>query len=170
MSGRLPEQIDPIRLADDGARLLGMFPGSRMVRLREQTLRADQPVSVELNFERNAQGVRRMLGILRTTVVIPCRRCLRPFALEIVAQPQILLLPAGTNEPEEGESLTVAGPLSLVDLVEEELLLVMPMFPGHAEGECAVAFPVTSGGMPETGTKVNPFAELRGIKDKKQDL
>ena len=169
MSGQLPVQIDPIRLADEGVRLDGVLPGGRLARLREQTLRADQPVSVTLQFERTAQGERRLQGTLRTRVEVPCRRCLRPFELEINAQPHLLLLPVGEVEPEEGESLIIEGPLSLIDLVEEELLLAMPMFPGHAEGECEVALPETTGRKPATVTKKNPFAELRGFKEKNQD-
>jgi uncharacterized protein len=157
MSGQLPAQIDPIRLADEGARLRGVLLGSSMPRLRELTLSADRPVAVELQFERTAQGVRRMRGTIRTQVDMTCRRCQKPLKIEIVAQPLFMLLQSGEAEPEEGETLIVEGPLSL------------PMIPGHAEGECELAFPMTTDKVSESKKKTNPFAELRGFKGKNQD-
>jgi uncharacterized protein len=169
MSGQLPAQIDPIRLADEGTRLRGVLPGHSMARLQELTLRADQPVSVELQFERTAQGLRRMRGTLRTQVEMTCRRCLKPLKVEIVAQPHCTVLQPGEAEPEEGEALIAEGPLSLIELVEDELLLAMPMIPGHGEGECELAFPMTTDKASVTEKKMNPFAELRGFKGKNQD-
>jgi len=169
MSGQLPVLIDPIRLADEGTRLRGVLPVINMVRLQELTLLANQPVAVELEFERTAQGMRRMRGTLRTQVEMTCRRCLKPLKFEIVAQPHCIVLQSGETEPEEGESLIVEGPLALIELVEDELLLAMPMIPGHAEGECEMAFSKTTGMKSVTDNKPNPFADLRGLKGKNQD-
>jgi len=170
MSGQLPVQIDPIRLADEGARLCGTLPGSEMSRLRGLTLPDSRPgqVAVDLQFERTGQGVRRLHGTIRTQVEMACKRCLKPLKVEVVAQPLFVLLQPGEAEPEEGETLVVEAPLSLAELVEDELLLAMPMSPGHADGECEVAFPITAGKTPMTEKKANPFAELRGFKGKNQ--
>jgi uncharacterized metal-binding protein YceD (DUF177 family) len=77
-----------------------------------------------------------------------------------------VLLQPGEAEPEECETLVVEAPLSLAELAEDELLLAMPMSPGHAEGQCEVAFPVTVGEAPVAEKRANPFAELRGFKGK----
>jgi uncharacterized protein len=166
MSGQLPEQIDPIRLADEGARLRGVLPGKSMSRLRELTLVADQPVTVDLQFGRTAQTVRHMHGTIRTQVEMTCGRCLKPLTIELVAQPRFTVLQPGEAEPEEGETLIVECPLSLIELVEDELLLAMPMIPGHAEGECELAIPMTTDKVSVTEKKTNPFADLRGFKGK----
>ncbi|HJW80694.1 MAG TPA: YceD family protein [Acidiferrobacterales bacterium] len=170
MSGQLPAQIDPIRLADEGARLYGALPGSKMSRLQELALpnSRPEPVAVSLHFERTGQGVRRMHGTIRTQVEMACKRCLKPLKIEIVAQPLFVLLQSGEAEPEECETLVVTAPLSLAELVEDELLLAMPMSPGHAEGECEVAFPGSAGQAPVAEKRTNPFAELRGFKGKNQ--
>jgi len=60
----------------------------------------------------------------------------------------------------------VEAPLSLTELVEDELLLAMPMSPGHTDGQCEAAYPVTVGKTPVTEKRANPFAELRGFKGK----
>jgi len=170
MSGQLPVQIDPIRLADDGARLYGTLPGRGMSRLQELVLPNSQPepVAVDLHFERTSQGARRLHGTIRTQVEMACKRCLKPLKIEVTAQSLFVLLQPGETEPEDCETLVVEAPLSLTELVEDELLLAMPMSPGHAEGECEVAFPVTVGKAPAVEKRVNPFTELRGFKGKNQ--
>ena len=87
MSGQLPAQIDPIRLADEGVRLDGMLPGSEMLRLRELVLQGSRPgqVVVDLQFERTGQGVRQMRGTIRTQVEMACKRCLQPLKVEVVS-------------------------------------------------------------------------------------
>lgn len=170
MSGQLPAQIDPIRLADDGARLYGSLPGSEMSRLQGLVHPGcwPDPVTVDLQFARVGQGVRQLHGTIRTQVEMVCGRCLKPLRVEVVAQPLFVLLQAGETEPQEGESLVVAAAVSLAELVEDELLLAMPMSPGHAEGQCKLALPATMGKAPEAEKRANPFAELRGFKDKHQ--
>lgn len=170
MSGQLPAQIDPIRLADEGVRLYGTLPGSEMSRLHELALPNSRPeqVAVDLQFERTGQGVRRMHGTIRTQVVMACKRCLKPLTVEVVAQSLFVLVQPGEAEPEECESLVVEAALSLAELVEDELLLAMPMSPGHVEGQCEVAYPVTVGKAPVAEKRTNPFAELRGFKGKNQ--
>lgn len=170
MSGQLPAQIDPLRLADDGVRLVGTLPGSEMARLQDLALPNSRPelVAVDLQFERTGQGVRRMQGTIRTQVEVACKRCLKPLKVEVVAQPFFVLLQPDESEPEESDVLVVEAPLSLAELVEDELLLAMPMSPGHAEGQCEVAFPVSVGKAPVTGKRANPFAALRGFKGKNQ--
>jgi len=170
MSGQLPVQVDLIRLADEGARLYGTLPGNEMTRLQELVLPDSglNSVTVDLHFERTGQGVRRMRGTIRTQVELACGRCLKPLKIEVVAQPLSVLLLPGEVEPEEGETLVAASPLSLVELVEDELLLALPMSPGHAEGECEVVFPASKDKEPVAEKRVNPFAELRGFRGKNQ--
>jgi len=170
MSGPLPSQIDPIRLADEGTRLHGNLSGSEMSRLQGLVLSGSrpEPVTVDLQFERVGQGTRQVRGAIRTQVEMACGRCLKPLKVEIVAQPLFVLLQAGETEPEEGESLVVTAALSLAELVEDELLLAMPMSPGHAEWQCELALPTSMGKAPVAEKRANPFAELRGFKGKNQ--
>ena len=170
MSGQLPAQIDPIRLADAGARLNGALPGSEMLRLQELVHPSSRPeqVEVDLQFERTGQGTRQLHGTIRTMVEMACKRCLQPLKVEVVAQPFFVLLQPGEAETEESESLVVEAPLSLAELIEDELLLALPMSPGHVEGQCKVAFPVTASKAPVVEERANPFADLRGFKGKNQ--
>jgi uncharacterized protein len=168
MSGRLPREIDPIRLADEGVRLRGELAGSSMTRLIEVLPggRAAQPVTVDLSFERTVHGERLMRGVIETAVEATCQRCLGPVRIALTARPCAVLLqpdaaPAITAE--ETEAIVVEGVLSLIELVEDELLLALPMFPAHGEGECTAPGDLTPsrrGG----GERSNPFVALQELK------
>lgn len=170
MSARLPEQIDAIRLADEGGRLRGELSAGGLQRLRELsrsgTLAA--PVVVDLTFERTRHGVRMMRGTIRTTVEAVCQRCLQPVSIEVTARPFVLLQKVGEETavgPEEAETLVVEGLLPLNELAEDELLLAMPMIPMHEEGSCTA--PRRHGETPPgSPAKPNSFSALRGLKGK----
>ncbi len=168
MSGRLPREIDPIRLADEGVRLRGELAGSSMTRLLEVLPggRAAHPVTVDLSFERSVHGERLMRGVIETAVEATCQRCLGPVRIALTARPcTVLLQPeeVQTTTAEEAEAIVVEGALSLIELVEDELLLVLPMFPAHGEGECATPGDVAPSRQ-GSGKKLNPFGALQELK------
>jgi len=171
MSARLPEQIDPIRLADEGAPLRGDLSAGGLRRLRELCRPGAQPapVVVDLEFERTSHGVRLMHGTIRTTVETICQRCLQPVAIAVTARPFVVLQRAGeetVHAPDEAETLVVEGPLLLNELAEDELLLAMPMIPMHEEGSCTA--PLGRGETPPGPVeKPNAFSALRGLKKSK---
>jgi len=170
MSARLPEQVDAIRLADEGARLSGELSAGGLQRLRERSRPGVQPapVVVDLAFERTSHGVRLMHGTIRTTVEAICQRCLQPVAIAVTARPFVVLQMAGeeaVSRPEEADTLVVEGPLLLNELAEDELLLAMPMIPMHEEGSCTA--PLGRGEAPPgPAEQPNPFSVLRGLKGK----
>lgn len=169
MSGRLPREIDPVRLADEGARIEGELAGESFTRLRAQRHPGvgPEPVHVQLEFERTPHGVRLLHGTFRTRMLVTCQRCLGPLPLALEVHPLLVLLGPSEAPPttdEEADTLVVEGRIDLAELVENELLLAMPMFPVHQDGECAApgAPPEAEAGSDEG----NPFAALRGLKDK----
>jgi len=79
-------------------------------------------------------------GTLAVELMVPCARCLEPFALPIKTEIQVLYAPASkvkdpeTNEyefaPEEADTLPFDGEtVVLDDLVHDEILLEVPMIP-----------------------------------------
>jgi len=171
MSERLPREIDPLRLADEGVRLQGELPGELFVRLREQSMTGGrpEPVSVNLQFERTGHGIRLLRGTIQTRFDAVCQRCLGPVSLTLVAKPFLALLAAGESPagaPEDAETLVVEGSINLAELVEDELLLGMPMIPMHENGRCSAPGSRADEAPAEAGQD-NPFASLRGMKTRK---
>ena len=165
MSGSLPAMVDPIRLADENVRLRGELSASPMRRLAEVCVEPMSPVRIDLAFDRDPQGLRRMVGSIEAEVCVTCQRCLRGLCLTLQAEPELIVLTAAQRDvlPDETDVLVVDKPLALAQLVEDELLLALPMIPMHDLAECEGAVQATRA----SEDKQSPFAGLSGLKKHK---
>lgn len=167
MSGRLPREVDPIRLADEGIRLQGELAASGFARLAAVLPggRLTEPVAVDLRFERGPHGERLLRGTVSTVIEATCQRCLAPVRIALAAAPCAVLVRSDDAAGAGGaaEVLAVEGLCSLPDLVEDELLLAMPMFARHGEGECTAPGAVAPR-RTVSGERPNPFGALHGLK------
>jgi uncharacterized protein len=161
MLGGLSATIDPIMLADQGQRLSGRVPVQSMARLRAQLLEDAGEVDVDLAFERaEGSNLRRMRGRIVAQLAVRCQRCLEPMTIEVVAEPDTILLAAGEADPglpPEADTLTVSTSVAVAELIEDELLLALPMVPMHELDECPARKYI--GGAKGDTTK-HPLAEL----------
>ena len=161
MLGGLSATIDPIMLADQGQRLSGRVPVQSMARLRAQLLEDAGEVDVDLAFERaEGSNLRRMRGRIVAQLAVRCQRCLEPMTIEVVAEPDTILLAAGEADPglpPEADTLTVSTSVAVAELIEDELLLALPMVPMHRLDECPARQYI--GGAKGDVTK-HPLAEL----------
>jgi uncharacterized protein len=162
MLGGLSATVDPILLADSGERLSGRVPIQSMARLKAQLLDEAGEVDIDLVFERSeGANLRRMRGRLVAHVALTCQRCLEAMSLDVVARPDTILLREGEPDPglpPEADVLTVgAAPVSISELIEEELLLALPMVPMHVLAECPARKYI---GAADAEEKSHPFAAL----------
>jgi uncharacterized protein len=164
----LPEFIEPIRLADKGARLTGKIELSRMPRLGSSLCDTDGTVFIDLSFSKNKGGVRYINGVLKTELSVICQRCMEPMSLVISTEVNLELinsLAAAARMPHNYEPLLVnAEPISLVELIEDELILALPLSPLHPENECGAVGLVKDVTVHATP---NPFAVLSKLKSSK---
>jgi len=171
---RLPATIDPILLAGKRARLTGVVPLKDMRRLAGLCRVDTGEVEVDLQFDRTeTAGIYSMEGSLTATVQATCQRCLERMALRLGARPRVYLVRQGELEDmaaREAEVLVIEKPLLLSELVEDELLLVMPMIPMHDPEDCPVGLPAAER-RPVRGTRqqarASPFSVLSKLKQDK---
>ncbi|MHB8741738.1 MAG: YceD family protein [Sulfuricaulis sp.] len=160
--GHLPTTIDPVQLAERGARLSGTLSLKAMPRLAQVCSDATGDVIVDLAFERSeAERVPVMYGTLRACLRVTCQRCLEDMDLELNASPWLILLKsaAGHDSLEQEPDILVADkPVSLNALVEDELLLVLPMVCLHELSRCPARAHMAG------ETSVIPDATEAGIK------
>ncbi len=156
--GQLPAAIEPILLAEKGAHLVGALQLKTMPRLAEVSFGNGGEAQVDLHFGHAEIGnVYEMTGRVRATMRVACQRCLEPMDLAIETDVRLLLLRPGERIEglaPEVEALVVDRPLRLSELVEDELLLVMPMNPMHAAEACPArnfVKPAGSAGKPLSG-------------------
>jgi uncharacterized protein len=158
MSGGLTSTIDPALLAEQGARLKGRIAIRGMARLRSLLASENGEADIDLNFSRTeGSGVRIMQGRILATVEVACQRCLEPMALELQVEANAVVVREGEESglPPETDVLPVSSSTTvLAELVEDELLLVMPMVPMHPLEECPARKYLSS------TDKKHPFAVL----------
>ena len=169
---RLPVHIDPVRLAEAGRELRGQISFSEMERFSTMLLEDAGEAQVELTFGVDHEGIRFIRGRITAEVVMQCQRCLGALALSINAELRLGIV--SERDPRElpsyYEPLPVGHePIFLRDIIEDELMLSLPIVPKHAEGQCpnelrpeATDDKMNSGGV----TEGNPFAALAGLKRK----
>jgi uncharacterized protein len=155
--------IDGLEFAKAASKLAGARPIAEFARLLDALRTEEGTLRYELQGVPEAHG----RPALRLTVdgVLPlvCQRCLG--ALEYPLHIEALLLLAATQAEVDAEPLEADGPESIVAdrempvrvLVEDEVLLAIPIAPRHAG--CAGAAGTAA------GARAKPFAGLRGLMD-----
>lgn len=165
---RLPVHIDPVRFAETGRELTGRLALNEMERLSSLLMERGGEAEVALSFGVDHEGIRYMRGHITAELVVQCQRCLGPLPLKLSTELLLGIVREGeTRElPAYYEPLPVGSePIFLRDIVEDELMLSLPIVPKHAEGQCPVPTgrvndKTDSGGAVEG----NPFAVLAGLK------
>jgi uncharacterized protein len=165
--GRLPERIDPLRLAEGKRILRGVLDLASLPRFGAYLTEADGKVQVEMEFGVDEEGIRFVHGRLATEVGIACQRCLESFRLPLESEFQLGVV---TDErdaerlPDHYEPLLVGSePAQLKDIVEDELILSLPIVPKHPDARCP-GQKVTEQEEESQPQRENPFAVLAKLK------
>ena len=94
-----------------------------------------------------------------------CQRCMQPMALPLSAQVKVALLASEAEANALSEAfepvLAADGRISLAELIEEEVLLSLPIVPMHAaEERCEPLENAGGASEPPAETTQRPFARL----------
>lgn len=169
MSQQLPEQIDPFRLARQRRVLSGQIDVVRMKRLAPLLYSSEGAARVELEFGVDTDlHVQYMRGNVSVDLQMSCQRCLQPMTQHVEATIALGLV---TTQRQSDEMPTHYEPLLvendtvfLVDVIEDELLLALPIVAVHPPEACAAQV-ATSDDAPEP-RRENPFAKLAQLKSR----
>lgn len=162
----LPKQIDPFQLADKGTILKGDLSLKEMVRLHDFICEKDGIAQISLEFGRDAQRFAFMKGNIKTEFEVVCQRCSNPMSMSFDIPVNNRLIrddKEALRLPEGYEPLVVTSDtMSLVALIEEEILLSIPLVPKHSVKECLVkASDLTE--WEEKKDDTNPFSNLKKL-------
>lgn len=174
MSGqqRLPVEVDPFRMAEQGRQFKGLVKIGSLKRLVPLLESADGQFEVELAFDVDEIGIKYVCGTLQAVLEMKCQRCLELMQLPLNSEFQLALVESEVEAeqlPETYEPLVVdASPIHLLDMLEDEILLSLPQIPMHSESECSIQPKEMNKELAEqpdreTGN-TNPFAVLGKLK------
>lgn len=173
LKGLIPLQVDPRKLADAGAALEGNLPLEQLERLTGSVANADGSVHVRLVFGRDEQRTVTFRSELKVEVKMICQRCLELVSLPIHSECEYAVIHEGASSqhlPKHYEVLEVGEEtLGVKELVEDELLLALPIVPLHASDVCQAPGPETTSKSQENFERSNPFSVLAQLKRDPKD-
>jgi len=169
MPGQLPERVDPVLLANRQVTGSKRYKLSQMHRLSDNLY--GELGEVEARFSFFMEGRRpTVAGELKGGLPLQCQCCMQRFVVPVDHQFKLAVV-AGLQEAEElpediDPLLLNEDSLILAELVEDELLLLLPFVPLHPEGLCTTdVVPVSEEEeVHEVEQKRNPFAVLADLK------
>ncbi len=169
MSQRIPDRVDPWRLAEQGQALSGRMPLHALPRLAVLLQDAGHEVAYTVRFGRDWDRRSTVNLKVQARLVLECQRCLDNMTLEVDTETPMALV----NGPLEAEQLPneldplMLAPeeyLDIAALIEDELLLAIPASPRHAHDDCAHPGELDSV-KPADKQQDNPFAILATLKE-----
>ena len=168
-----PRKLDVAAAANEALALEGQWPligFERLIEGSNQDGAVTWSASGQLRREPGGEAQTWLHLAAQARVWRDCQRCLQPVALDLqVARAFRFVADEATAEALDAQSeddvLALPRWLDLHELVEDELLLALPLVPMH--GQCPQALPMAVGlEALETATESasRPFAALAGLK------
>jgi len=166
MSANTPEFLDVWQMVAASGRVDGQAPLARLLRLRDLLADSEGHCHYVLEFGRDPAASLAWVKLqVRTDLPLVCQRSLQRFLLPVVHQQHLVLV---RNEAEEmalsahHDALLVPedGRLRVLDLVEDELILAVPVVPVAPESQPVVLQPDPA----TVRTGNSPFALLASLK------
>lgn len=164
----LPQTIDPVRLARAGATLKGTMEISHMERLGPLLNPPYGTVEFELDFSKDDEGCSLVHGGAFARVSMTCQRCFEPVSIDLQPRTNLMVVTseeAARDVPEDFEPLLFCGEnLLLAEVIEDELLLALPLAPLHNNEQCHAADSHSDSPEREDENGNNPFAVLKNLE------
>jgi len=188
----IPKVLHPIKFANQGLSFSGEIAIEQLPRIQDLAVSAEQNdveescsqagqnglranrVVLALSFSRDEQNLRVITGTLHCDLRVKCQRCLSPVWQKIASDICLAVVfsdEQAKNLPKHYEPLLLENDeVNLYTLVEEEMLLSMPMFSYHSNQDC-LKFgknnPLPNADVGEaTPSLENPFRVLQSLKKK----
>ncbi|UVE19241.1 YceD family protein [Pseudomonas sp. LS44] len=169
LNGPIPPHIDPRKLADRGASLEGEVSLANLVRLCDSLAGNAGTVRAKYTFERDERNAVVMHSAIDVEVKMVCQRCLELVALPIHSECSYAVVKEGADTQSVPKGYDVLelgeGPLDLLELVEDELLLALPIVPTHDPEDCQQPVGLDEPQPSENEvSRSNPFSVLAQLK------
>ena len=166
MSEQLPETADFLKQAERSVGLEGHLPLARLERLSEVLCDTAGEIHARLNFCEIA-GFRCLQGTVEASLKLICQRCINPMEHKVSGRFKFgLVLDEEEMQelPADFEPYLVEGDeQSIIELLEDELLLSLPIAVMHQE-ECSEFLKKHNEQKQAEKEASSPFAVLKGMK------
>ncbi len=171
MSSHMSEFVDPWRLASSGRELSDAVDVVEFKRLATVVPKGQQgEVSYQLAFSWDEFRRPRAVGRIQAGLSLQCQRCMEIFSYPVDSRIDVTVIEVDDEAERLDEStdplISESGRISLMQLLEEELLLAIPQIPRHSDEACAIRWENRQAPEEENldqDAAGNPFAVLRQL-------
>lgn len=169
MSANLPEVLDAWRTVAARRSFEGRLPLASMGRLRDSLVDAEGEVAYVIEFGTDSLQVPYIELQIDAALPLECQRSLQRYLEPVRIVQRLGLIRDEEDEaglPPGYEPLLMAehGELRLAELIEDELILAVPVVPVNPDSDAVQNdWPADE----EEMAQANPFAALAALKDKK---
>ena len=170
---QIPAYVDTRKVFPEGAAIAGNLSLKKLELFQEYLSAPVGSVKVELFFRIAESGQRQITGRVAASVQVYCQRCLAPLGIELADDIRLVLLrdeaKAADLEPNFDPWICEGFKLELATIIEEQLILCLPIVSYHSQGECANALNYQVGSSAivanadDNQTK-SPFSILKELK------
>jgi len=161
--------IDGLEFARNGEKISGEAPLAKMPRLLDVLENSAGILAYTVSGGVDRQGISYLDVNISGNCWLRCQRCLGALEHDVKIETRLLLrdqagldaldeIVAGGTE-EEFDSILAESTLDVLNLLEEEILLSLPIAPKHESGVCRA-----TDGKSEHGDESHPFAALAKLR------
>ncbi|MCA1175330.1 MULTISPECIES: 23S rRNA accumulation protein YceD [unclassified Pantoea] len=169
---KLPLTIDVARAAQKRLDYQGVYAPELVARLADTVVSVDSDVECTMSFAIDNQRLAVLQGTADAQVTLSCQRCNQSFPHAVHVS--YCFSPVSSDEqaealPEAYEPVDINdfGEIDLLAVIEDELILALPVVPVHDSEHCEVSdADMVFGKLPAEAEKPNPFAVLASLKRK----
>ena len=174
-----PRKLDVRAAARDGAVLRGATPLAQFPRLAQESAQpaadAATPVDWEAEFSvRNPRAAAPQIWLelkARTRLTQTCQRCLGPMSSNLAVDRRFRFVAdetqaAAEDEEAEEDVLALEPRMDLLALVEDELLMELPLAPRHETCPTQPKLQAQTADFQAPDAAPNPFAALASLRVK----
>lgn len=159
--------VDAFEFCRQGERREGEIAVADLPRLAKEVADTSGTLQWSLQGGHNQYEHLRLVMSVAGSVLLTCQRCLKPFSFELDSEVVLILAPDETSADEMDALLSdedvdvVVGSrhLNVVELIEDDALLALPLAPKHETCPDQLRIP----GQVD-GEKLSPFSVLRDLK------
>lgn len=167
MPNAFPDSVDPWRLAQARRQFAGSLQLEVLQRLRGMLADSEGELHYRIEFGNDEFDIAYMDLLVDAGLPMICQRTMKPFVQQVRIDQRLGLIGNEAEEaalPEHYEALLVVdGQLHLRDVIEDELILAVPLV-ALSPGAPLESIPVGQGPEGEPESPPNPFAVLGQLK------
>ena len=157
--------IDALEFARGEQELRGSLPVAALKRLEDVLSDSEGTLEFVLHGSRDDRNRPQLHVEVTGRLHLQCQRCLGLLEYDVAVDNTLLVLPRGVepediDDPEAPDAIEASPELDVPGLIEDEVLLSLPLAPRHAEGSCQSRLRSRL----EGAEPPKPFAELAALR------